>query len=284
MMEDTSNIKTNFLGKDGFRWWIGQVPPAPNHKVNWNVNKNWGLKRRVRIMGYHPDEKKLPDKDLPLAIVLLPPTAGTGAKNQAQSIYIEPGEIVLGFFLDGDDAQVPAIIASFGRTKASSDAFAAYSGAFKPFTGYTSEIPKEKYEQNKAIKVDESHQETIDSQVSPVNTNAENAEKRDTVTVSNNIGKEVTVPSACKDSSTTKVTATVNNFVSDFKRLSSMGEGQIGKIDQLIKDTSKNITTGVNGLVGDISQNVVGELTGQVQQGLQVLYKGVFNNVLAVLR
>ena len=282
MMDDTSNIKTNFLGKDGFRWWIGQVPPAPNHKVNWNVNKNWGLKRRVRIMGYHPDEKKLPDKDLPLAIVLLPPTAGTGAKNQAQSIYIEPGEIVLGFFLDGDDAQVPAIIASFGRTKASSDAFAAYSGAFKPFTGYTSEIPKEKYEQNKAIKVDESHQETIDSQVSPVNTNAENAEKRDTVTVSNNIGKEVTVPSACKDSSTTKVTATVNNFVSDFKRLSSMGEGQIGKIDQLIKDTSKNITTGVNGLVGDISQNVVGELTGQVQQGLQVLYKGVFNNVLAL--
>ena len=94
-------------------------------------------------MGYHPDEKKLPDVDLPLAIVLLPPTAGTGAKNQAQSIYIEPGEIVLGFFLDGDDAQVPAIIASFGRTKASSDAFAAYSGAFKPFTGFTAEIPKE---------------------------------------------------------------------------------------------------------------------------------------------
>ena len=282
MMDDTSNIKTNFLGKDGFRWWIGQVPPAPNHKVNWNVNKNWGLKRRVRIMGYHPDEKKLPDKDLPLAIVLLPPTAGTGAKNQAQSIYIEPGEIVLGFFLDGDDAQVPAIIASFGRTKASSDAFAAYSGAFKPFTGYTSEIPKEKYEQNKAIKLDESHQETIDSQASPLNVKDEDAEKRDTVTISNNIGKEITVPSACKDSSTSKVTATVNNFVSDFKRLSQMGEGQVGKIDQLIKDTSKTITTGVNGLVGDISQNVVGELTGQVKQGLQVLYKGVFNNVLAL--
>ena len=82
-------------------------------------------------------------------------------------------------------------------------------------------------------------EETIDSQVSPVNTDADNAEKRNTVTVSNNIGKEITVPSACKDSSTTKVTATVNNFVSDFKRLSSMGEGQIGKIDQLIKDTSK---------------------------------------------
>ena len=37
-MDDSNNIKTNFLGKDGFRWWIGQVPPAPNHKVNWNIN------------------------------------------------------------------------------------------------------------------------------------------------------------------------------------------------------------------------------------------------------
>ena len=26
-MDDSNNIKTNFLGKDGFRWWIGQVPP-----------------------------------------------------------------------------------------------------------------------------------------------------------------------------------------------------------------------------------------------------------------
>ena len=282
MIDDTSNIKTNFLGKDGFRWWIGQVPPAPNHKVNWNVNKNWGLKRRVRIMGYHPDEKKLPDVDLPLAIVLLPPTAGTGAKNSAQSIYIEPGEIVLGFFLDGDDAQIPAIIASFGRTKASSDAFATYSGAFIPFTGYTNEIPKEQYEQNKAIKVDESNQETTDSQKSPVATTKENAEKNDNVTISNNIGKAVTKGSACTDSSTTKVQSSVNNFIEDFKKLSEMGEGQVDKIDQLIKSTSKTITTGVNGLVGDISENVVGELTGQVQTGLKVLYDTVFNQVLAV--
>ena len=194
-MDDSNNIKTNFLGKDGFRWWIGQVPPAPNHKVNVNINKNWGLKRRVRIMGYHPDEKKLPDVDLPLAIVLLPPTAGTGAKNQAQSIYLEPGEIVLGFFLDGDDAQGPAIIASFGRTKASSDAFAAYSGAFKPFTGFTDEIPKEKYDQNKAIVTDESNQETPDSQASPINTDAENAESRGTVTTVSYT--HLTLPTKC---------------------------------------------------------------------------------------
>ena len=35
--------------------------------------------------------------------------------------------------------------------------------------------------------------------------------------------------------STTKVTASVNNFIEDFKKLSEMGEGQVDKIDQLIK-------------------------------------------------
>ena len=25
-MRDETNIKTNFLGRDGFRWFIGQIP------------------------------------------------------------------------------------------------------------------------------------------------------------------------------------------------------------------------------------------------------------------
>ena len=61
-----------------------------------------------------------------------------------------------------------------------------------------------------------------------------------------------------------------------------MGEGQVDKIDQLIKSTTKTIPKSINGLVGDISENVVGELTGQVQTGLKVLYDTVFNQVLAV--
>tara|TARA_B100001996_G_scaffold118317_1_gene89546 strand:- start:17478 stop:19502 length:2025 start_codon:yes stop_codon:yes gene_type:complete len=279
---DNTNLKTNFLGRDGFRWWIGQVPPSPNHKVNYNVNENWGLKRRVRIMGYHPDENKLPDKDLPLAIVLLPPTAGTGAANQAQSIHIEPGEIVLGFFLDGDDAQVPAIIASFGRTRAATEAFAEYSGAFIPFTGYTNEIPNPTG--TTVIAANESNEERTDAVVSPINVTQDQAEKRNppTVTVSSVLGKQITKESPCVDGSVNKVKTTVNNFLEDFKRLSNMGEGQIDKINESIKETTKTIATGVNGLVGDISENVVGELTGQVQTGLKVLYDGVFSNILAL--
>ena len=49
-MRDETNIKTNFLGRDGFRWFIGQIPK--NNKV-FNANNaanNWGQRRRVRIM------------------------------------------------------------------------------------------------------------------------------------------------------------------------------------------------------------------------------------------
>ena len=287
-MIDNTNLKTNFLGRDGFRWWIGQVPPAPNHKVNWSSNDNWGLKRRVRIMGYHPDEKQLPDVDLPLALVLLPSTAGTGASNHAQSIHIEPGEIVLGFFLDGDDAQVPAIIATFGRTRAATEAFAEYSGAFIPFTGYTSEIPNPETEDNKnVIKADDSYQETKDSAVTPLAVTLKKALERDNVTISNLIGTQITVPSACKDQSINKVSTTVNNFLKDIKNLIGDGEGSgaagfVDDINELIEDKTKTIVKGVNGLVGDISENVIGELTEQVQTGLKVLYKSVFSNVLAV--
>ena len=68
-MRDETNIKTNFLGRDGFRWFIGQIPEN-NHKVlnadNAPEANNWGQRRRVRIMGYHPGDDLLPDTDLSL--------------------------------------------------------------------------------------------------------------------------------------------------------------------------------------------------------------------------
>ena len=77
-MRDETNIKTNFLGRDGFRWWIGQV--AKNAKIQWGSDKRWGHRRRVRIMGYHPGEDLLPDEDLPFANVMVPTTSGSGAR------------------------------------------------------------------------------------------------------------------------------------------------------------------------------------------------------------
>lgn len=101
-MIDESVLKSNFLGRDGFRWFVGQVPGQVPPSSD-----TWGERVPVRIFGYHtPDGSILPDTELPLALILKPVTAG--AKNR-QSSAIEGGEFVVGFFLDGDEAQQPVI-------------------------------------------------------------------------------------------------------------------------------------------------------------------------------
>jgi hypothetical protein len=69
-------------------------------------------------MGYHPtNESDLSNDDLPWAQVLLSTTAGSGAGNYATNIKISPGDSVFGFFMDGDNAQLPVIIGVFGKTE-----------------------------------------------------------------------------------------------------------------------------------------------------------------------
>jgi hypothetical protein len=105
-MLEESLLKTNFLGRDGFRWWIGQVAPqkAQGSQINGG---GWGNRFKVRILGYHPySVVDLPDEDLPWAQALLGCTDGSGAANRATSVRIAPGDSVLGFFLDGDNAQI----------------------------------------------------------------------------------------------------------------------------------------------------------------------------------
>ena len=68
----------------------------------------YGLRCRVRIVGYHDCADDLPDDKLPMAHVLLPPnTTTTGGAGQ--TMQYQGGEVVVGFFADGDDAQQPII-------------------------------------------------------------------------------------------------------------------------------------------------------------------------------
>ena len=87
-MIENNFLKTNFLGKDGFRWWIGQVAPeeAQGDQLN-QIGNTWGCRLKVRIYGYHPaDITELPDKSLPWAQVLLSSQGGSGKANRSRSI------------------------------------------------------------------------------------------------------------------------------------------------------------------------------------------------------
>ena len=46
----------------------------------------------------------------------------------------------MGFFLDGDDAQLPVIMGIFASTASYYGGSEEYTVPFKPFTGYTSKI------------------------------------------------------------------------------------------------------------------------------------------------
>ena len=141
-MIENNLLKTNFLGKDGFRWWIGQVAPeeAQGDQLN-QIGNTWGCRLKVRIYGYHPaDITELPDKSLPWAQVLLSSQGGSGKANRSRSVRISPGDTVMGFFLDGDDAQLPVILGIFANTGSYYASDEEYKSPFEPFTGYTSKI------------------------------------------------------------------------------------------------------------------------------------------------
>ena len=65
---------TNFIGKDGMEWWIGQVTDPKKGKGEDALEKTqaddgeeiYSHRCRVRIVGYHGCEDDLPDDQLPL--------------------------------------------------------------------------------------------------------------------------------------------------------------------------------------------------------------------------
>ena len=121
-------LKTNFVGKDGYFWWIGQIveekywkqniAPRPTTEDGGKDGKDFGgfdYRYKVRIMGYHTDDRDdLPDEELPWASIMYPVTAGAGSGGAHQSPNLRQGNFVYGFFMDGEDGQYPIITGVFG--------------------------------------------------------------------------------------------------------------------------------------------------------------------------
>ena len=55
-MIENNLIQSNFLGRDGFKWWVGQVAPE-EVQASQIDGGGWGNRFKVRILGYHPDDE-----------------------------------------------------------------------------------------------------------------------------------------------------------------------------------------------------------------------------------
>jgi hypothetical protein len=103
------------FNKDGFNWWIGVVEDRMDPEKMGRC--------RVRIYGYHTDNKViLPTKDLPWATPIQPITSAAISGIGSSPLGPVEGTWVIGFFLDGEDMQQPAIFGTIA-TKAANKAF-----------------------------------------------------------------------------------------------------------------------------------------------------------------
>ena len=95
----------NFLGQDGFIWFVGVVEDRADPQYLGRC--------RVRCLGYHTENKlELPTADLPWAMPMLPITSSGISGNGQTPLGLVEGSWVLGFFRDSNYAQEPIIVGS----------------------------------------------------------------------------------------------------------------------------------------------------------------------------
>jgi len=136
------------FNKDGFNWWIGVVEDRMDPEKMGRC--------RVRIYGYHTDSKLiLPTKDLPWATPIQPITSAAISGIGTSPLGPVEGTWVIGFFLDGEDMQQPAIFGTIA-TKAAKKAFSVQ------------EEPPSVSNPNDGILRDSSGNPVVDSQGEPV--------------------------------------------------------------------------------------------------------------------
>lgn len=106
-----------------FVWWQGVIVDIKDPKGAGRV--------RVRIFGYHDEtEETVKNADLPWSMVGLP-TTSAGISGEGESHGLLQGSWVMGFFMDGKNAQIPVVLFSLpGISKKSNTAFADPDGVY----------------------------------------------------------------------------------------------------------------------------------------------------------
>jgi len=271
-------LKSNFSGKDGFSWWIGRVAHSDYWKNQNLAMANLGSSShrvKVRIIGYHPWDDTLPEKDLPWAHVAMDAVTGSGQGALGDTLNLVGGETAIGFFMDGEEAQQPVIIGLLHRSAEVQPSISEQeikisgSNQFKPFTGFPNgKIGATKREHIKfeditisgnerkvdnAGKVDNSNSKEASINLKKGESSlGEQAFERDTT-------KEHTNPSLCGDGVIDNISQILTDFVGFTAGLEKFKEGYIDPITNQIVDMTQRIR--------------------DVARQIQRIFKKVINNI-----
>ena len=271
-LEESLLGNSQFLGRDGFRWWIGQVAPREAQKDQTDEGKGWGSRYKVRIMGYHPFTDDLEDVDLPWAMCMLPTTSGSGAANYSKSTQLQQGDVVFGFFLDGDEGQVPCILGHFGQAAGVKNS-GEFGGKFEPGTGFTGNI---KINPKTEIVEETGKPDTTNEQNKKSNTTNSSGTKGKNVDQSG-AGKKEIVADTCTPSAISRLALQLETMAQRIEDLQMTG----AKLEAEINAVAEAVETQANGFVGSMFQGLYNHLEPQLQAGLSKIYKDKFSEVVA---
>jgi len=254
---------SHFAGKDGFQWFCAQVPSNASQAEQVSEGKGVGNRCKVRIAGHHPfNVGDLPDEELPWANLLLPVTAGSGGAQYAQSSVIQQGDIVFGFFLDGDAQQVPLITGVFPRTQLVNRK--GEPAAFNPGTSYSDVTPKpingfvsESCEQNKTCQP----------------TAGTTGKTCDTA----GCGESVQTADTCKKNPISRMTTEIEKFLNRVQKFALAGQN----LENEIRATADILKTSANQFVGTLIEKLFDKIEKEGQKGLDKLYKAAYAAVFA---
>ena len=271
-MLDQSLLQSHFIGRDGFRWWIGQVAPE---EVQKQLNKDgWGNRLKVRILGYHPEDKEeLPNENLPWAQILLSTSDGTGASQYATSHKVRPGDVVFGFFLDGDNAQIPVISGCFGNT--SQYTKEEYKSPFVPFTGFTTRIQND----GSRTEPNETNEQTRTAQTTPIPLPPQIANSINERAWFYGTGDTLQLGTAKPGSKMEKIATDLENaikYLQDLKSFPNLAQEWIDiKVEELCGQISQKIQGITTEIVSGVVNSTYEELQPVLQQGAEQVYDTV---------
>jgi hypothetical protein len=306
-MIDQSLVKTHFLGRDGFIWWIGQIVDQTQWAANLGGSptrttkeqKGFDFRYKVRIMGYHTASPgDLKDEELPWASIMLPVTAGVSG-GAMSTPNLRQGDFVQGYFLDGEDAQQPVIMGVLGFNQYTAVMKNIPDAGFKPFSGFTTKdiVPQHnlRLEKEKAEAVAEEvdKNKTNNEEVAESTINAVNAKDGATKEQYENEKKSSTVASNtdCEQAPVGSIQREMKNMIAEVQRIQKTANDwetkvstKINNIESEIEKVKQNAIKAISGDVKRITTEIQKNALKKVNDVLSDTYDKVFPTELPLLK
>lgn len=287
-MLETRHSNIEFIGKDGFKWFIAQVAPDKVWRTENNQNFDNGFRAKIRILGYHPGEGEeeggISDENLPWAHFLVSPQFGAGNNNTGTGFALQGGEMVIGFFLDGEDGQQPVVLGAF-YANYNIDDIVDYKKALAEGTtgfGALSFDHLLKNADGKSISFDEKQKTSgviIDS--NGYIRDKENKKKKTKLKILDNEQVKVKVPSgACEDAKEkqSNISKSLQKFFDKINKLEKFSDGYIdpalGKIiniDVQIDKAAKEISGAMAGIVRGVRYKAFEDINTKIDEAVDFL-------------